>query len=58
MKKEYSKPFSKVVVLAKEELICTSDEVGVSPTGYALDGGGMESKKRENIDFSDDESIW
>lgn len=56
MKKEYSKPFSKVVIFTDEEF-CESMQVG-SPTEEAIQLHNMDAKERQTIDFSDEESIW
>lgn len=54
MKKEYSKPLSKVVIFTDEEF-CESIQVGSTE---AIQDYSMDAKKRETVDFSDEESIW
>lgn len=56
MKKIYESPKMGRAIEICEDLICLSeDENAASKSGVRL---YMESKERENIDFSDEESIW
>lgn len=53
MKKQYIEPKSRMIEIVDEELIC------LSTSEYEINtASDMETKKRESVDFSDEESIW
>lgn len=52
--KKYISPISKVAEIPEEYIIATSDPENT----YGFEEGDGLAKKREPVDFTDDESIW
>lgn len=55
--KKYIKPSSEVVIIDTCSMVC--DSPSSKPTMVNEVGNGVQmSKERENVNFSDEESIW